>query len=146
MCAPIVRVASADEHPSIEQFYRREGYNRSVAPSDIVVVAESGGHTLGVVKLSSEHGCLVLRGMRVREDSRRRGIGSSLLRSLIELIGGRACYCLPFAHLVEFYARAGFSLLSDDEVPPFLRERADHYRQMGDAIAPMLRKRGLTCR
>ena len=142
MSEPVVRIAQADEHEAVARFYQsEEGRSRATEPTDTIVLAEVDGAILGVVRLCEEHEFLVLRGMRVRTDSQRHGFGSRLLAVAAELIGGRCCYCLPFAHLTAFYARAGFVPVPEEQLPPFLRARSERYRRTGDDIAPMLRGR-----
>ena len=58
-------------------------------------------HVIGAVRLAAEHGVTVLRGMRVRSDLRRRGIGGQLLGRLDEALGPATCYCIPYAWLTD---------------------------------------------
>jgi len=49
-----------------------------------VRVAEVDGQVTGVVRVAPGHGTLVLRGMRIVEEWRRRGVGSRMLRAVAE--------------------------------------------------------------
>jgi N-acetylglutamate synthase-like GNAT family acetyltransferase len=138
----IVRVASATERPEAESFYRADGYTPSVAPSDQVFIALANGSIVGITRLCSEHDCLVLRGMRVKVEFRRRGIASALLRAAMVSASPRVCYCLPFTHLVELYGREGFLPVPIDSLPTFLRDRARRYEAKGEATSPMCRSAG----
>jgi predicted N-acetyltransferase YhbS len=120
-------------------FLRREGYTSAVSPADHVFVATVGGELAGVVRLSTEHGVLVLRGMRVRSDLQRQGIGSQLLIRLTEAIGGDLCYCIPRGWLQSFYGSVGFEEVAESGAPPFLAERLQHYRQKGLDVVIMRR-------
>jgi GNAT superfamily N-acetyltransferase len=54
-------------------------------PSALPVrVAEVDGQVTGVVRVAPGHGTLVLRGMRIVEEWRRRGVGSRMLRAVAE--------------------------------------------------------------
>jgi N-acetylglutamate synthase-like GNAT family acetyltransferase len=91
-------------------------------------MAESGGEICGIVWLCEEENVLVLRGMRVRKDLQRRGIGSRLLRAAEPMTGGRMCFCIPHRHLRSFYARIGFQEIRSNKAPSFLEERYNRYR------------------
>jgi GNAT superfamily N-acetyltransferase len=75
--------------------------------------------------------------MGVDSDFPRRGIGARLLELLIAEIGARRCYCIPYAHLREFYGRASFADLDFDSVPYFLRDRLLEYRNAGNDVILM---------
>lgn len=120
-------------------FLRREGYTSDVSLADHVFVATVGGELAGVVRLSTEHGVLVLRGMRVRSDLQRKGIGSHLLTRLKDAIAGDLCYCIPFGWLLSFYGSIGFEEVAESSAPAFLAERLQRYRQKGLDVVIMRR-------
>ena len=82
---------------------------------------------------------MLLRGMYVAPELQRRRIGSRLLDVFVHDLQGVACYCVPFAHLREFYGRAGFTSLSDEATPSFLRDRLASYRARGLDVLVMRR-------
>jgi GNAT superfamily N-acetyltransferase len=87
------------------------------------------------VRIADEHGVLVLRGMRVAESVQRRGIGTRLLEEIAAWLGPRECFCVPYAHLVSFYAQAGFVQIELESGPAFLAQRVRDYCESGlDAI------------
>jgi len=117
------------------QAYRRFGYQRAIDPRDTIWIAEHGGEILGIVRIAEEEGVLVLRGMRIAEQVQRRRIGSRLLEEIAAWLGSRECFCVPYAHLVNFYAQAGFAQIEPESGPAFLTERVRDYRASGlDAI------------
>ena len=124
----LIRKAGLDEFERVLKFYRANNYEPRVNPADIISVAESGGEICGIVRLCEEEGCLVLRGMRVRIDLQRRGIGSRLLRAAEPVIGERMCFCIPHRHLRSFYAQIGFQEIRSNEAPSFLQGRYNRYR------------------
>jgi len=93
-------------------FLRGEGYQQPIGDAD--------------------RRALVLRGMRVRADVRRRGIGTHLLAEVAATIGSQTCYCIPYRWLISFYAQAGFLQVRPEEVPAFLARR--HEKYMGDGL------------
>jgi GNAT superfamily N-acetyltransferase len=94
----------------------------------LLFVAEHDGAWVAQGRLEWEHGVLVLRGMQVLEPLRRQGIGALLLQALVEPIRSVACYCVPYRHLVDFYARVGFLEVHPESGPPFLSRRVLEYR------------------
>ncbi len=75
---------------------------------------------------------LVLRGMMVSLPNRRRRVGSDLLAALEPIIGERVCYCLCPPRLEGFYGAIGFVRMAEDDAPPHLKARWDHYLARGD--------------
>lgn len=134
------RVARPDERQEIERFLRETGYAGGILASDRLVIAVWGERLAGAFRLAREEGVLVLRGMRVREDLRRKGIGRRLLGALAGL--GEACFCVPHSYLDGFYGGAGFARLPETETPAFLRDRARRYREQGLDVIVMRRDPG----
>lgn len=134
-----IRVADQSDRDRILFAYRAWNYQGGFAPADLVWLAESRSELIGVVRLSLENGVLVLRGMRVAEPWRRRGVGSRLLHALAGWLGDRVCYCLPYSHLVSFYSQIGFAELTPVDAPPFLAHRLADYRHRELDVTLMVR-------
>lgn len=120
--------ARRDEIQRIAAFYRSLDYTPSIGPEDVLVVAELDGSLCGVVRLCQEQGVLLLRGMRVRQDVRRQGIGTRLLQATEPLIAEQECFCIPHRYLCDFYGRIGFVPIAAGQAPGFLQERLARYR------------------
>ena len=133
-----VRFARSDERGIIARFLRETGYACEVLPSDALVIAVQNGRLAGAFRLAREECVLVLRGMRVREDVRRTGIGRRLLGALADL--DEVCFCVPHAYLEEFYGSAGFVRLSESEMPGFLCDRSRRYGEQGLDVIVMRRE------
>jgi GNAT superfamily N-acetyltransferase len=140
------RVAQPGELERIAAFYRDNGYEPTISPADVIVVAEvaeNEGAFCGAVRLCDEGGVLVLRGMRVCEHMRRQGIGTRLLHAVEPVIGGRGCFCIPHRYLRSFYGQIGFVEIEPSEAPDFLRERCATYgREYGLDVILMRRPGG----
>ena len=123
----------------VQAFYRSVGYVAPLEP-DAVCFGATGPHDrlLGVVRLVHEHGVLVLRGMQVRPDVQRLGIGRALLTALVATLA-EDCYCLPYGHLAGFYAGWGFAACAPQHAPPHLAERLAAYRA-GDPDILLMRR------
>lgn len=139
----VVRRADPMDWPRSEAFCRERGYRGFLSPEAAVVMAERGLDVVGLGRVQLDHGVLVLRGMGVDSGLRRRGIGTRLLELLIAEIGARRCYCIPYAHLREFYGRAGFADLALDSAPHVLRDRILEYRKAGHDVILMWRPGGV---
>ena len=118
-----IRTASPAEFKRLLAFYRASGYRPALAPSDLFVVAEDEAGICGALRLCSEEGVLVLRGMRVAPSRQRQGIGTQLLERAAGLTGERECYCIPHRILSGFYAQAGFEEIAVGTAPRFLQDR-----------------------
>jgi N-acetylglutamate synthase-like GNAT family acetyltransferase len=123
-------------------FLRAQGYSQSIQPADAVFAAWSGSEVVGALRLAVEDGVLVLRGMRVREDLRRRGIGRQLLGRIDEAIGETTCWCIPYGWLTGFYGTIGFKIADVEAVPEILVERLARYTQQRLDVAIMVRRAG----
>ncbi len=102
-------------------------------------LAETLDGLAGVVRVAPEHGTLVLRGMQVAAPWRGRGIGKQLLQVVATWLGERQCYCVPYAHLTQFYGQIGFADEASVGVPEFLASRVDDYRKRGLDVRLMVR-------
>jgi GNAT superfamily N-acetyltransferase len=123
-----IRRAAADDLDRARRFYLGRGYGGGIRPEDTVLLAEQDGQLAGIVRLAREHGAVVLRGMQVDPAFQRRRIGTRLLAVIADELGERDCYCIPYAHLVEFYGQIGFRPIEPDDAPAFLAERIEEYR------------------
>ena len=127
------------ERDLVVTFLRDEGYKETIQAADLIFAAWNGIEVLGAVRLAEENGVTVLRGMRVRHDLRRQGIGTQLLHKLAESIGLQTCYCIPYGWLLGFYGRIGFERISPDQTPDFLKDRLANYRERGLNVDVMAR-------
>ena len=131
-----IREAGAHEADKINALYRRCGYSGSVAPKDVVLLAEIDRQPVGAVRLCKEDGINVLRGLYILPAYYRKGIGSKLLQHCEMLMQTGIFFCLPYAQLAEFYQRAGFAQIPEQELPRMLQARLAAYRSKGlNAIA-----------
>lgn len=122
-------VSCIGEIEQVRKFYRLAGYKGGVKPDDVFVGASFEGDLVGVVRIATEHGVQVLRGMRVKPELQRQGIGAQMLAEVRLLLSGRDCFAISYAHLEKFYGRIGFRKIDEQTAPVFLRERIVAYRQ-----------------
>jgi N-acetylglutamate synthase-like GNAT family acetyltransferase len=135
-----IQSAIASEISGLDDFYRLTEYGGPIAPEDLVVYAIEEGRIIGAGRLSEQEGVFVLRGMRVLEKHRGRGVGKVILGSLVKEGGGRDCYCIPYSNLQEYYTAKGFHKITPSKAPGFLRDRFKNYRSRGLDVILMRRK------
>jgi GNAT superfamily N-acetyltransferase len=137
-----IRIARPDEHSRVLSVYAALGYRRTIDPADTVWLATKAEDAVGIVRIAAEHGTLVLRGMRIAEQARRQRVGTRMLQAIVEWLGDRECYCVPYPHLVGFYGQIGFAALEPAAAPVFLAERLADYRRSGEEVILMRRPPG----
>ena len=135
-----IREGLPEELDRVRASYAEWGYTGGVSRADVVLVAESGGQLLGLVRRTREFETVMLRGMHVAPDFQRRSVGTRLLEAFVTALNGAECYCVPYAHLVDFYGRQGFELESIKNAPRFLTERLAQYRAKGIEAVLMRRE------
>ncbi|WP_166454791.1 GNAT family N-acetyltransferase [Duganella aquatilis] len=124
---------------AITDLYAKAGYGAAINPSDMVIVAHSDEQLVGVVRLCTEEGVAVLRGMQVRSAFQRQGIGAQLLRACKPFLDQHISFCLPYAHLLGFYGQAGFETANEADLPDVLAQRLSSYTAQGKDILAMRR-------
>jgi GNAT superfamily N-acetyltransferase len=128
---------AAEDLAAVASFYEDVGYGIGVEPGDRIMAAREGKRFVAAVRLCREENTLVLRGMYVAQDRRGQGIGSRLLEAVAPAMGPRECWCLPYAHLQEFYSRIGFEECPLELAPRFLEIRASRYLKSGNEVIVM---------
>jgi GNAT superfamily N-acetyltransferase len=134
-----IRVAHSTEYEQLAARYTGWGYRAGILPVDIVYVAESGNHVVGLVRQTSEGVTTMLRGMHVDPTHQRLGVGTRLLEAFVAGLSGVECLCIPFIHLTTFYGRAGFTVVNEAAAPAFLGERVERYQREGHDVLIMRR-------
>jgi GNAT superfamily N-acetyltransferase len=137
-----VSIAAARDYATLNRLYESWGYHGGIAEDDVVYVAHVDERRAGLVRRTFDFGALMLRGMYVAPEYRRRGIGSELLRRFVADLRESTCYCIPFAKLTEFYAQCGFAVIDEAEAGAALRERLAAYRAEGHDVVLMRRDAG----
>src|SRR6476469_10189633 len=118
-----VRRAMAEEISRVLKFYVERRYGGGIRPEDALLLAEHDGELIGIVRLTTEEGVVVLRRMQVHPRFQRQGIGKRLLAAVAPDLDGKCCFCIPYAHLVGFYGGIGFHVLEPPKAPNFLQRR-----------------------
>jgi len=136
-----IRHATAEDIARVLHFYAERRYDGEIRPKDAVLLAAHDGEMVGIVRLTAEEGVVVLRGMQVHPKFQCRGVGKRLLATVVQELDGRDCFCIPYAHLVGFYAGIGFRPIEPAKAPTFLRLRLKRYQDRGDGIEYLIMRR-----
>jgi GNAT superfamily N-acetyltransferase len=134
-----VRTGHPEELSRVRTTYAAWGYTACAEPNDLVFLAERDGELIGLVRRTQEYDTLMLRGMHVAPAAQGQGVGTRLLHVFVAELAGRECYCIPYAHLVDFYGRKGFEVVSPDDSPSSLAERLAGHRKDGLDVVIMRR-------
>lgn len=127
----IIRFAENNEYTEVLAHYVVCNYHGGVEETDRIVIAIDR-QVIGAVRICNEHGLEVLRGMQIKPAWQRKGIGSSMLKFLVDQVNMNGCYCLPYKHLTTFYGSIGFREISPRDAPEFLAERLKKYLVSGN--------------
>jgi N-acetylglutamate synthase-like GNAT family acetyltransferase len=77
-----VRRSTAEDISRVLKFYAERRYGGGIRPEDALLLAEHDGELIGIVRLTTEEGVAVLRGMQVHPRFQRQGIGKRLLAAV----------------------------------------------------------------
>jgi ElaA protein len=103
-----IRELRPDERSWANECYRSIRFAES-PPSARAIVAERDGERIGLGRLVElEPGVVELGGIWTAERARGLGVARAVVSALIERAGSVQLWCIPFAHLVAFYASFGF--------------------------------------
>lgn len=125
-----LRAATERDRPTINAIYATLGFMPWDPGQDQLLVAVSDGRIVGCGRLHRYGEAVELGGMYVHPDFRSQGIARHILKSLVELLDDETCYCIPFEHLIPFYARFGFEPCEDASIPPIIEEKVAYFRDV----------------
>jgi N-acetylglutamate synthase-like GNAT family acetyltransferase len=124
------------QHSTLARFYKRNQYKGKVKESDKVwVLTQIDGNVVGAVRLCQQAGFTMLRGVWIERELRAKGLGSQLLRYLQSSGELHGCYCFPYLHLEQFYARHGFRRIKS--VPVALQLILERYNRHSTQVLLM---------
>ena len=105
----MIRELRDDERAWANERYRVLDFAPSPAEA-FALVAELEDERIGLGRLVElEPGVIELGGIWTDERARGRGIARAMVTALLERAAGKRLWCLPFAHLREFYESFGFA-------------------------------------
>lgn len=101
--------ATKSEMSWVNAVYEEIQFLPSDFNNEYIVIAEVNGEKAGLGRLIQINDALELGGMYVKDNYRGNGIAQKIVEHLLaQAPKGKLVYCIPFAHLVNFYKSFGF--------------------------------------
>jgi N-acetylglutamate synthase-like GNAT family acetyltransferase len=138
----IEMIKGLDASDIVNPFYQAHAGKAVARDADLFFVAFMNDKVVGAVRFCVENEVPMLRSMMIDKDYRRQKIGQQLLTAFNEYLEQNKVqntFCLPYAHLIEFYGSIGFQKIAESEAPLFLQERLAEYRKKPDQFTCMMR-------
>lgn len=121
---------------TVNKFYRSQKHKGRANGDERVFVVFNGDEIIASVRLLPQQGYLWLRSLYVKSELRGQKIGEKLLAFVHDQVKEKI-YCFPYDHLLPFYQRSGYLLLSDTDLPESLRQLFLRYKSNGSKIIAM---------
>jgi len=123
----------------VNQFYRRQKHKGSASGDEQVFIGKDQEEVIvSAVRLVPNDGFFWLRSLYVEHTLRGQNLGSSLLE-FVHQHTQLPIYCFPYSHLQSFYERAGYTLVSPNDLPNDLNQLFTRYKGKGENILAMAR-------
>ncbi|WP_372831855.1 GNAT family N-acetyltransferase [Pontibacterium sp.] len=133
---PYVSAATEEELYLLNRFYKRNGHKGKADSRDKAYWLKTDDKTIAAVRFTPTAEGTLLRGLWVAQELRGQGLGGILLQACSSYWKQQACYCFPYQHLQEFYAKAGFAP-ADESTPPQYQKQLIRYQQRGEDLILM---------
>lgn len=106
----LIRAALKEEQDWINDRYQEIEFLASDIKKDRVVIAEWNGEKAGLGRLTRiDPNSVELGGVYVLPPFRKKGIAKEIIDHLLALVGPEeTVYCIPFSHLIDYYASFAF--------------------------------------
>jgi GNAT superfamily N-acetyltransferase len=127
------------QFPLAKKFYKSARYPNNIGREDEVYVVRHQNSIIASLKLVKLDQYLILRSMVVMPLYRRKGVGLFMLKSLIQKLARRECWCFPFDGLESFYGAIGFKSCLPENSPNIIRQKYEQYYSQGKKIFIMKR-------
>lgn len=119
-------------HPVAEHFYRANGYKIRLGRHERVFLVRFQQHIIAAARLlPRQQETYWLRNMLVTKEKRDSGVGSYLMRAIMEYIAPNNCYCFALPEVVGFYQRLGFLIGMPNHCPADIAAEYRKYKSRG---------------
>ncbi|WP_281558387.1 GNAT family N-acetyltransferase [Thalassomonas sp. RHCl1] len=125
---------------TLNEFYVAQGYHSDWGDRERAFIATFDNKIVGAVKVESNQGVSILRGMYLDKAFQGNGLGTAFIKHIEPILNETVSYCMPFSHLADFYGKIGFKIVSPESYPPFLADRYKGYENQGYQIIAMCRE------
>jgi len=138
-----MRIFEADSFmkDAVGQFYKEQGYHSAWSHTERAFICLNDGAIIGSVKVELINDVTILRGMYIASEFQGKGLGLQFLKHIEPVLNLRTAYCMPLAHVTDFYKHIGFNEVEESQYPEFLQQRCEKYREMGYSITTMRREK-----
>ncbi|AUI88326.1 GNAT family N-acetyltransferase [Vibrio azureus] len=138
-----MRIVEADSSmkEAVGQFYKEQGYHSAWSDSERAFICLDGDAIIGSVKVERINDVTILRGMYIASDFQGQGLGLKFLKHIEPVLNSHVGYCMPLAHVTDFYTHIGFKEVEESQYPEFLQQRCEKDREMGYSITTMRREK-----
>ncbi|EPF2931174.1 GNAT family N-acetyltransferase [Vibrio navarrensis] len=138
-----MRIVEADSSmkQAVGKFYKEQGYHSAWSDTERAFICLSDNAIVGSVKVEFINDVTILRGMYIASDFQGQGLGLQFLQHIEPVLNLRTAYCMPLAHVTNFYKHIGFKEVEESQYPEFLQQRCKKYREMGYSITTMRREK-----
>lgn len=136
-------IPGSEAAPIVDAFYEQEGKTHRARDSDLFFAAFIEGTIVGVCRFCIDENTPMLRSMIVHAPLRSQKIGAKILESFAQYLDQnnfRPTYCIPYAHLENFYGRIGFKIIREEDAPAFLQDRIQTYRKKSSDAFMFMRR------
>ena len=138
---------------AVNKFYRSQKHKGSASGDESIFViyqdAEINDHCdkaseplsnepelVAAVRLVPHDNYYWLRSLYIKQELRGQNLGSELLAFVHQHIT-LPIYCFPYTHLEQFYGRAGYELVTPEQLPQSLNQLFERYQGKGQSILAM---------
>lgn len=122
-----------DNRYLLNRFYKHNGHKGKATHTDHAFYLSQQDKILAAVRFEITPDYMLMRGLWVEKNSRGQGLGSNLLKQLIQQMKQQPCYCLPYKEQRQFYLQQFFIDASAD-APSQLIQQWQHYQQRGELL------------
>lgn len=127
----------------LNKFYIKQGYHSDWSDSERAFITIHDNQIVGAVKVESNNGVSILRGMYLGKEFQGGGLGTAFIKHIEPILDETVSYCMPFSHLADFYGKIGFKIVSPESYPAFLADRYNDYESKGYQIIAMCRENAI---
>lgn len=120
----------------VNHFYKKQKHKGSASGNERVFIIEHDDNIIAAVRLVPYDNYYWLRSLYVEQSKQGQSLGSELLSFVHQHIH-QTIYCFPYLHLEHFYQKAGYELMSEEQMPQAIHQLFTRYQRKGQGILAM---------
>ena len=119
------------------QFLKDHKQTPAGKKDELFLVKNTQQSLIGAARLEWIDHAYWLRNVYIEENSRRQGMGSTLIMGMQYVMGTHPTYCFAYEHLTAFYENLGFINITNHSLPATLQEKFLRYLSQDKKICAM---------